>query len=91
MVEFRYTEGKITQCSDDFDYEVEAAYQAEEGEHRWCLLTNDILPKQTVNGAHLFKREWKEQAHVLGIDDIDDTRNGLPLWVPIEWAYDTSR
>ena len=39
------------------------------------------------------KKDYKAQAayHIIGIDDIDDTRNGLPLWKPIEWAFDTSR
>ena len=28
---------------------------------------------------------------MLGFDNIDDVKNGLPLWKPVEWAFDTSR
>lgn len=91
MDDFLYTEGKITQWSSGFSERVKGAYVAEAGENSWCLLTNALLPKQTVIGAHLFKHEWKERIHVIGIEDIDDTRNGLPLWKPVEWAFDSSR
>ena len=88
---FLYTEGKISQRSGHFGEKVKKVYKAQAGPNCWCLLTNDVLPKQTVIGAHLFKHEWKERTDIIGIDDIDDTRNGLPLWRPIEWAFDTSR
>ena len=91
MDSFLYTEGKISQRSGHFGEKVKKVYKAQAGPNCWCLLTNDVLPKQTVIGAHLFKHEWKERTDIIGIDDIDDTRNGLPLWRPIEWAFDTSR
>lgn len=65
--------------------------RAAEGQYCWCLLTNAKLPYSTVIGAHLFKHKWSQQVHILEIDDINDLRNGLPLWKPIEWAFDTSR
>ena len=92
---FMYTEGKVT-CKTDLDADrfskkVKRAYGASAGDQCWCLLTDDKLPRSTVIGAHLFKWEWAEDVYLLGVQDIHDTRNGLPLWKPLEWAYDTSR
>ncbi len=91
MDQFMYTESKISSHSGHFGPKVKRLYSAQDGDKCWCLLTDDVLPSSTVIGAHLFKHGWKEQIHIIGIDNIDDTRNGLPLWKPIEWAYDTSR
>lgn len=92
-----YTEGKISRQNDPaaatFGRDVKKAYQAH-GSRRdlcWCLLMNAELPASSVIGAHLFKWHWHERMHVLGLSDINDMGNGLPLWKPIEWAYDTSR
>ena len=67
------------------------AYGALEHGQFWCLLTNDKLLTSTFIGAHLFEWEWTDDAYLLGVQDINDTRNGLPLWKPLEWAYDSSR
>lgn len=92
---FMYTEGKVTRKTDldadRFSKKVKRAYGASAGDQCWCLLTDDKLPRSTVIGAHLFKWEWAEDVYLLGVQDINDTRNGLPLWKPLEWAYDTSR
>ena len=95
--DFTYTEGKISRRHDeaaaDFSRAVKDAYQAAEAHNGmcWCLLTNDRLPTSTVIGSHLFKWEWRHHCHVVGLADINDVGNGLPLWKPIEWAFDTSR
>jgi hypothetical protein len=92
MDQFLYTEGKISRHNSDFGNRVKADYKARCGNNNcWCLLTNAVLPRNTVIGGHLFKRKWKDRSHIIGIDDVDDTRNGLPLWKPVEWAFDTSR
>lgn len=92
---FMYTEGKVT-CKNDplaelFRRSVKTEYGALQGRKCWCLLTNAVLPSSTVISSHLFKWEWSEHVHLLGFDDINDVKNGLPLWKPIEWAFDTSR
>ena len=90
-----YTEGKVTHRNDPlvqfFSRDVKTEYGALQGSDCWCLLTNDVLPSSTVIGSHLFKWEWSEYVHLLGFEDINDVRNGLPLWKPLEWAFDTSR
>ena len=91
MDQFMFTEGKISAGNKHFSSIMKQAYWAQTGDQCWCLLMNDMLPGNTVIGAHLFKHKWKDHVHVIGIDDIDDTRNGLPLWKPVEWAFDTSR
>lgn len=92
---FMYTEGKVTRKTDPgaqlFNRSVKSDYGALQGSKCWCLLTNAVLPSSTVIGSHLFKWEWSEYVHLLGFDNINDVKNGLPLWKPIEWAFDTSR
>jgi len=95
MDKFMYTEGKITRKTDPgaqlFCRHVKTRYGALQGSKCWCLLTNAALPSSTVIGSHLFKWEWSEHVHLLGFEDVNDVRNGLPLWKPLEWAFDTSR
>ena len=50
------------------------------------------LPRHLVVGAHLLKHEWSDLAKMLlGIDSVDDARNGLLLYKPLEWAFATGR
>ena len=90
-----YTEGNITRKTDLgaqlFSRSVKTQYGAVEVSDCWCLLTNAALPSSTVISLHLFKWEWSEYVHLLGFEDINDVKNGLPLWKPLEWAFDTSR
>lgn len=34
---------------------------------------------------------WPRFCNKVGFDNIDDTRNGLLLFKPIEWAFDNSK
>ena len=62
------------------------------GGHLRCMLLNELLPYFSVIAAHLLKREWDYLSRELAdVDDVDDVRNGLLLYKPIEWAFDTSR
>ena len=92
---FMYTEGKVTRKNGSqakaFIRRVKKAYAAMDRGQCWCLLTNARLPSSTVIASHLFKWEWAEYTYLLGFPDINDTRNGIPLWKPLEWAFDTSR
>lgn len=57
-----------------------------------CMVLGLELSKSNVTGAHIFKYEWREfSSEIMGFDDIDDVRNGLLLYKPLEWAFDTSR
>ena len=56
---------------------------------RWCLVLGRKM--YNVSVAHLFKHAWHEHISLVGLDSIDDVRNGLPMFTPIEWAFDTSR
>ena len=90
------TEGKISRRNDPAvaacRTEVKLSYHAMASPHTCrCLLTNDLLPSQTVIAVHLFKWGWHGRILVLGLTDVNDVRNDLPLWKPLEWAFDTSR
>lgn len=58
-----------------------------------CQILDTDLPKFLVIGSHLFKHGWGSvMAHtILGIENIDSTRNGLLLFQPIEKAFDRSQ
>ncbi|DBA75364.1 TPA: hypothetical protein ACH3X1_010631 [Trebouxia sp. C0004] len=57
-----------------------------------CMLTSEALPSKTVIAAHLYKSSWAVFVELaLGFSDIDDVRNGLLLWQPIEHAFDTAQ
>jgi hypothetical protein len=57
-----------------------------------CMLLNELLPYSSVIAAHLLKREWDYLSRELAdVDDVDNVRNGLLLYKPLEWAFDTSR
>jgi hypothetical protein len=57
-----------------------------------CQILGIELPKFLVTGSHLFKHEWAIEAWILlRISNIDSSRNGLLLFIPIEKAYDQSQ
>ena len=54
-----------------------------------CMLLDTNLPSQVVIASHLFRRSNYDIASpLLQIDDIDDIKNGLLLFKPIEAAFD---
>lgn len=56
------------------------------------MLTSEALPSKTVIATHLYKSSWAVLVELaLGFSDIDDVRNGLLLWKPIEHAFDTAQ
>jgi hypothetical protein len=53
------------------------------------MLTGEVLPRKCVIASHLFKKKWSPAAYrLLHIEDVNDIRNGLLLWKPIEYAFD---
>ncbi len=57
-----------------------------------CMLTSEALLSKTVIAAHLYKSSWAVFVELaLCFSDIDDVRNGLLLWKPIEHAFDTAQ
>ncbi len=57
-----------------------------------CMLLDKFLPSAVVTASHLFRRANSDIVKdVLGFDDIDDWKNGLLLFSPIEKAFDEFR
>lgn len=55
----------------------------------YCMLLGISLPNSVVIAAHLFRRSLDYLARsLMDFDDIDNARNGLLLFAPIEKAYD---
>lgn len=56
-----------------------------------CMLTETELPTQSVIAGHLFKLCWANDCKDrLGFDDINNPRNGLLWFKPLEYAFDNS-
>ena len=54
-----------------------------------CMLSGFHLPQAVVIAGHLFKYAWAEFAEAwMGFKDINDERNGMLLFKPIEYAFD---
>ncbi|KAI9089484.1 hypothetical protein DFS34DRAFT_598035, partial [Phlyctochytrium arcticum] len=54
-----------------------------------CSLLGISLPANNVIAAHIFPRKWSHSLYLLEIDDVDDPRNGIFLYKPIEHALDS--
>lgn len=53
------------------------------------MLSGLVLPRPVVIAAHIFKHAWAEFVERwMGFSDIDDVRNGMLLFKPIEHAFD---
>jgi hypothetical protein len=55
------------------------------------MATQCFLPKPFVIASHIFKRRWHKTSETLLDFEIHDPCNGLLLFKPFEWAFDTSR
>ena len=88
----RYSDSKRhSKVSSTLKKKLTALEDAPHGKLR-CMLLNELLPYSSVTAAHLLKREWDYLSRQLAdVDDVDDARNGLLLYKPLEWAFDTSR
>jgi HNH endonuclease len=61
------------------------------GKHDWvrCMVLDTYFPSKLVTAAHLFRRSTEYLASmVMKIDDIDDMKNGMLLFKPLEKAFD---
>ncbi|KAF0686803.1 Aste57867_21400 [Aphanomyces stellatus] len=66
-------------------------YNCYRRKYKWiqCMLLGISFPASIVAGAHLFRRSNEYLSNCLmQISDIDDVRNGLLLFKPLEHAFD---
>jgi HNH endonuclease len=55
------------------------------------MISGISFPSTVVIAAHLFKHCWADSCQErLDFDDIDDSRNGLLMFKPFEFAFDNS-
>jgi hypothetical protein len=56
------------------------------------MATGHKLPHSTVVASHIFQRRWANYLSIFTkMTDIDDVRNGLLLYKPVEWAFDRAK
>ena len=53
-----------------------------------CLILDHPVPISSLVVGHIFKHEWANAAVAMMDLEIDDTRNSLPLFKPLEDAFD---
>ena len=76
----------------DFKEDLIAYYECEGPEKSGlirCMILDEYLPSAVVIASHLFRRSSEFiSKDLLNLDNIDDVRNGLFMFKPIEHAYD---
>jgi hypothetical protein len=56
------------------------------------MATGMRLPHATVIAAHIYQHKWRNQLkRFTTLTNIDDVRNGLLLYKPVEWAFDRAK
>ena len=52
----------------------------------------ELLPDETVVASHIFLYKWRRRiSHYTTFNDVDDVRNGLLLYKPVEWAFNRAK
>jgi hypothetical protein len=56
------------------------------------MATGICLPQSIVIASHIFQYKWRnELSRFTSLADINDSRNGLLLYKPVEWAFDRAK
>jgi hypothetical protein len=56
------------------------------------MATGMRLPEKTVVASHIFQHKWRnELSRFTTLRDVNDVRNGLLLYKPVEWAFDRAK
>jgi HNH endonuclease len=75
----------------DFKRKLCQFYKCYRRKKQWirCMVLDVSFPKSVVTAAHLFPRHNEVIANrYMGIHNIDDTRNGMLMFKPLEYAFD---
>ena len=61
-----------------------------------CMVTGLVLPKAAIAAGHIFKFSFQTKDPLLpkklvDLDDINSMRNGILMFKPVEFAFDTSQ
>jgi len=78
----------VTSNRPEFRDELLSANHLSRGSTLRCWLLNRPLPYDSVIAAHIFPRKWSHSLSLLELYDVDDVRNGIFLYKPIEVAFD---
>jgi hypothetical protein len=83
----------LTERKEDFKKNLKDAYLCHGGKKQRgktrCMLLDCYLPSAIVTAAHIFRRSNEHIAQdLLGIENVDDVKNGLLLFKPLEKAFD---
>jgi hypothetical protein len=78
----------------EFKDRLKANYNQPAQGNLFDMATGQRLLYSTVTGAHIFQKDWHAilpGCSQFGIEDINDVRNGLLLYKPVEVAFDQGK
>jgi hypothetical protein len=75
-----------------FKAQLKAIYYPANDDHLFDMATGEHLKHSTVIAAHIFQHKWQRKlSWFTNLTDINDVRNGLLLYKPVEWAFDRAK
>jgi hypothetical protein len=76
----------------EFKTLLEAEYQQPDQEDLFDMATGHYLPCDLVVASHIFLYKWRNRMlRHTDFRDINDVRNGLLLYKPVEWAFNRAK
>lgn len=71
---------------------LEAEYQQPDQGGLFDMATGHYLPSDLVVASHIFLQKWHNRIlRYTAFRDINDVRNGLLLYKPVEWAFNRAK
>ena len=75
-----------------FKVSLKQQYEQPEQGDLFDMATGEHLPHSTVVASHIFQHKWQSQLpYYTSLKNIDDARNGLLLYKPVEWAFNRGK
>jgi HNH endonuclease len=76
----------------DFKTRLKTEYNQPDKGNLFDMATGECLPHSVVVAAHIFQHNWRGKlSKYTSLTDINDVRNGLLLYKPVEWAFDRAK
>jgi len=75
-----------------FNALLKAEYNQPDDGDLFDMATGEYLPHDVVKPSHIFLYRWRRWiSHYTSFKDVNDVRNGLLLYKPVEWAFNRAK
>lgn len=86
------SEGRDEGVQHDFKTSLKLEYSQPDDGYLFDMATGMRLRHSVVVASHIFQHRWKKQlSKFTSFTDINDVRNGLLLYTPVDWAFDRAK